>query len=111
MLLAAIVIGTLLGSASVAQARSCYCSDDDSLHGHRTACQYYWFSREKGLIDCGGRKPYCYISKHTKGGAVKYIKFGCGAGETGTNCKLIDGTKECTKICDTDICNTDVWEK
>ena len=50
MWLAAIVIGTLLGSASVAQARRCYCSDDDSLQGYRTGCQDYDISLKRGIF-------------------------------------------------------------
>ena len=52
MLLVAIVIGTLLSSASVAQARRCYCNDDDWIlgKGHRTGCQEYDVGRKRGIF-------------------------------------------------------------
>ena len=53
MLLAAIVVGTLLGSASVAQARRCYCSDDESLEGP----DFYPLKGEITWIEPGPETP------------------------------------------------------
>ena len=48
MLLAAIVVGTLLGSASVAQAIRCYCHDADGPHDW--GCKDYNVSTGRGIF-------------------------------------------------------------